>query len=363
LSATQSSSDCSIELRYRCSSEFIPILQHLRASIVVSTYKLGKVAVIQASGSALDVRLTSFPTAMGLAIHPRKITVGTRRGLWTLAAERDIPWEASSSTGPSSNSKSLTLAARDYHITGNISIHELAYHGDTLWGVNTLFSCLCTFETLHNFVPKWKPWFISELRPEDRCHLNGMAMDDDGPRYVTALGQTDVGGGWRENKIDSGCLIDVRNNRIVASGLCMPHSPRLHDSKLFVLNSGCGELCVFDETDGHVDPIDAVPGYTRGLSIAGQFAFVGMSQIRESNVFGGLPIAKKHDALRCGVAVVDLISGRSVAWFEFETAVEEIFAVEVLCNAAPTRIHSPDLEEDDQELWIVPPLKAPSATD
>ncbi|TWT89273.1 TIGR03032 family protein [Neorhodopirellula pilleata] len=359
---SSSNAPVAVELRYRCSEQFLPILQHLNASLLVTTYKLGKLAVIQpvlddASGDLVaDVRLTSFESAMGLARHPTQLAVGTRRGIWRLAGQKDLPREIRLTGQDTPPTSSVTFAARDYHITGNISIHEMAFQGDQLWAVNTLFSCLCTFDSPHNFKPRWKPDFISDLAPQDRCHLNGMALGSDGPKYVTALGRTDVGGGWRENKTSGGCVLDVDTNDVVADGLCMPHSPRLHQGNLYLLNSGRGELCCVDPNKGEITTVDRVPGYTRGLTFAGQFAFIGMSQIRESNVFGGLPISSMHESLRCGIAVVDLVSGRAVAWFEFETAVEEIFSVEILPGANPTFIHSPDLEGNDQELWIVPPF-------
>ena len=64
--------------------------------------------------------------------------------------------------------------------------HEMAWAGEELWIVNTLFSCLCTLRPEYSFVPRWKPPFISALAAEDRCHLNGLAVADGRPRYVTA---------------------------------------------------------------------------------------------------------------------------------------------------------------------------------
>lgn len=98
--------------------------------------------------------------------------------------------------------------------------------GAGLWLVNTRFSCLCTIDSKHSFVPRWRPRFVSGLSPEDRCHLNGLGMRDGRPRYVTALGQTDERGGWRANKRDGGCLIDVDSGEIISQRLSMPHSPR-----------------------------------------------------------------------------------------------------------------------------------------
>lgn len=355
MSAVKNSSDQdekpSKEIRFRCSSDFLPIMRHLNACLMISTYRLGKVAMVQANGDQLSVDLKTFEQAMGIAVSDHEMAIGTRRGLTRLSVARDL-------AVPNALGQKTATAfiSRSSHITGNISIHDMAWCGDQLWAANTLFSCLCTFDSQYNFVPRWKPDFISELAPEDRCHLNGMAADSSGPRFVSVLSKTDQAGGWRDHKTDGGCLIDVQSGETVLSGLCMPHSPRLHDSKLWFLNSGKGELNHLDLETRKSTVVETVPGYTRGLSFGGQFAFVGMSQIRETNVFGGLPICERRDELRCGVAVIDLTTSKAVAWFEFQEGVEEVFAVKILPNAFPAVLHSPNLEGDDKELWVIPPL-------
>ena len=108
--------------------------------------------------------------------------------------------------------------------------------------VNTLFGCLATFSPRASFQPLWRPPFLSALVPEDRCHLNGLAMRDGRPAYVTAVAASDVADGWRDRRRDGGCVIDVASGGIVASGLSMPHSPRWYRDRLWVLNSGTGEF-------------------------------------------------------------------------------------------------------------------------
>jgi uncharacterized protein (TIGR03032 family) len=230
----------------------------------------------------------------------------------------------------------------------------LGWGSDGLWVVNTLFSCLCTLHESYSFVPRWRPPFISKLADEDRCHLNGMAMEAGAPRYVTALAETDTAGGWRANKATTGCVLDVSTGAVLTRGLAMPHSPRVHNGRLWVLDSGTGSLVAMDRTTGTCETVQRVPGYTRGLAFCGQFAFVGLSRIRETNVFGGLPIAERHHELCCGVAVVDLISGRSVAKFQFLSGVDEIFAVDVVPGRAHPVFSGASLDQQPREVWIVP---------
>jgi uncharacterized protein (TIGR03032 family) len=245
---------------------------------------------------------------------------------------------------------------RSSHVTGNIQIHEMAWGADeALWVVNTRFSCLCTLDGSASFTPRWRPPFVSGLEPTDRCHLNGLGMVEGRPRYVTALGQTDEPAGWRSNKASGGILIDVDRGEVIAQGLSMPHSPRWHAGRLWVCESGTGTLGYIDPNTSKYEPIAEVPGFTRGLDFAGDFAFVGLSQVRESAVFSGIPITERlsENERTCGVSVVHLPSGRIVALLRFETAVQEVFAVAVLPGW-----RYPDLINDNDTLlensFVVP---------
>ena len=229
-----------------------------------------------------------------------------------------------------------------------------------LWVVNTAFGCLCTLDDRHSFVPRWRPPFISALAAEDRCHLNGLAMapDERGmmkPRYVTALGETDTAQGWRPNKVTGGCLIDVASGQTVARGFAMPHSPRVHGNRVWMLHSGAGQLVEVDPVGGQVETVTELPGYTRGLALYDRFAFVGLSKIRETSTFGGMPIAARRPELKCGVGVVDLGTGRLVAHLEFVTGVEEIFDVQVIPGVRCPALSGPYPTLDSAApIWTVP---------
>jgi uncharacterized protein (TIGR03032 family) len=166
--------------------------------------------------------------------------------------------------------------------------------------------------------------------PEDRCHLNGLAVRDGQPRYVTALGTTDTPGGWREHKADGGVLIDISTSEIMLRGLSMPHSPRWYDNRLWVLNSGTGELLLVDPNNGRTTVACRLPGYLRGLTFVGPYALVGLCKIREKHIFGGLPVQQLHEVLPCGIAIIDLRSGTQTGFFEFTEGCEELFEIQFL---------------------------------
>jgi uncharacterized protein (TIGR03032 family) len=245
--------------------------------------------------------------------------------------------------------------ARRSHVTGEIQCHEMAFGGSELWVVNTLFSCLCTLDSDHSFVPRWRPPFISSLAADDRCHLNGLAMADGKPKYVTALAETDHPAGWRPKKVETGCLIDVASGATVARGFAMPHSPRIHGGSVWLLDSGRGRLVRVDVANGQWEEVASVPGYARGLAIYGNLAFVGLSKIRETSTFGGVPIADRRDELRCGFGVIEITSGRTIATFEFSSGVDEIFDVSILPGVRFPAIRGPfAADEGDSTIWVVP---------
>ncbi|MCC9599848.1 TIGR03032 family protein [Stieleria sp. JC731] len=365
------------KINYRHSSKFVPILEHLGCSLLVSTYAAGKVASIGAADGELHLRFSNFQQAMGIAIpdalasvdagaanvEARDAEIGKSISARTLAVGGpNLVWfmrDAGSLARQVEPAGTYDRAflARESFVTGNISIHEMAWgHGQELWMVNTLFSCLATLHPDYNFVPRWQPPFIDGLAPQDRCHLNGMAMIDGRPRYVTCLGTSNEARGWREGKVGGGALVDVDSGEVITKGFCMPHSPRWHQGKLFLLDSGRGQLVAVDLDSGKVDVVSDYPGYGRGLAFAGQFAFVGMSRARETSVFGGVPICDDTSRLRCGIVVIDLASGRNVAFLEFESGIEELFDVQVIEHSRRTVLCGPYPQEDQQvPVWVVPP--------
>jgi uncharacterized protein (TIGR03032 family) len=260
-----------------------------------------------------------------MALDARRLALGTRDQVWTFRNAPDIAPRVE----PTGQHDACYLP-RSSQVTGDIAIHEMAWAGDELWIVNTRFSCLCTLHPDYSFVPRWRPPFITALAAEDRCHLNGLVLEDGGPKYITALGDTDTRDGWRANKPQGGCLLAVPSGEVVARGLSMPHSPRLHDGWLWVLESGTGQLILVDPASGRRQTVAALPGFTRGLALVGPYAFVGLSKIRATSAMDGVPLAERREQLKCGLAVVDLRSGQSIALLEFQTAVEEIFDVQLL---------------------------------
>lgn len=335
----------------RCShSESLPaLLTGLRLSVLISTYQTGHLVVVAAREGRLVLTFHQFERAMGIAVKPGTIAVCTRKEVWFLRNAPDI----AAKLQPAAQYDACFLA-RASHFTGDIEAHESAWVGREFWIVNTLFSCLAALHPHYSFAPRWRPPFVSQLRPEDRCHLNGLAIADEQPRYVTALAETDSPAGWRAAKQSGGCLIEVPSGRSLVRGLAIPHSPRVDGNRIFFLHSGQGTLETADPQTGEVSVVASVPGVARGLAIHNGFALVGLSKARPT--LEGVPIVDKRDELRCGLWVVDLRTGAIAAHLEFSAGVEEIFDVQVLPGIVFPYVSGPSAEQDTgQPLWTVPP--------
>jgi uncharacterized protein (TIGR03032 family) len=335
----------------RCThSENLPeLLTGLRLSILISTYRTGHLVVVAARQGRLVVSFHQFDRAMGIAVKPGTIAICTRKEVWFAREAPDI----AAKIEPRGHYDASFLA-RTSHFTDDIHAHESAWVGSEFWVVNTLFSCLAALHPVYSFAPRWRPPFVTALRPEDRCHLNGMAVVDGQPRYVTALAETDSPEGWRAVKATGGCLIEVPSGRIVVRGLALPHSPRVDGDQIFFLQSGDGALAVVDPLNGQVNTVAKLPGVVRGLALHGGFAFVGLSRARPT--LEGVPIVARRDELQCGLWAVDLTTGSVAAHLAFSTGVEEVFDVQVLPEIISPHISGPWAERDTgRPLWTVPP--------
>jgi uncharacterized protein (TIGR03032 family) len=283
---------------------------------------------VRAGSGGLSTLVRTFDKPMGLAAAGGRLALGTRQEVWFFRNAPDIAPRVEPA-----GRHDACFVPRSAHVTGDIAVHELAWSGEELWVVNTRFSCLCTLHPDFSFMPRWRPPFVTALAAEDRCHLNGLAVVEGRPRYVTALGETDTVNGWRANKPRGGCLMEVSSGEVISRGLSMPHSPRWHDGRLWLLESGTGQLVLVDPAAGRRQPVAELPGFARGLALVGPYAFVGLSKIRPTSAMDGVPLADRREQLKCGVAVVDWRDGQVAALLEFQTAVEEIFDVQLLLGS------------------------------
>ena len=323
--ATATSSKTNPALELTASRQFTSWLLQQKLSLGFTTYQAGKLFLL---GLQPDGRLSVFERTynrcLGLWSNGQTVWMSSLYQLWR--------FENVLAPGTSAAGHDRLYVPQVGYTTGDLDIHDLAVEASgRVVFVNTLFGCLATISETHNFVPLWKPPFLSRLAAEDRCHLNGLALEHGKAKYVTAVSQSDVADGWRDRRHDGGCVIDVESNEIIATGLSMPHSPRVYRDKLWLLNSGTGHFGFIDRATGQFEKVAFCPGYLRGLSFHGDYAIVGMSKSRANKTFSGLALdenLKASDAeARCGVQVIDLKSGDVVHWIRIEGVVSELYDV------------------------------------
>ncbi len=314
-----------VKLELQTSRQFSNFLAEQAISLAVTTYQAGKLFLL---GVQPDGRLSVFERTlercMGLCATADSLHVATLYQIWRF--QNVLP------RGAAHGGHDAVFSPRMSWVTGDLDVHDIAIGADGRpVFANTLFSCIATVSDTDSFVPLWQPKFISKLAAEDRCHLNGLTLRDGKPAYVTVVGQSDVADGWREHRRDGGCVIDVESNEVVVSGLSMPHSPRLHNGKLWILNAGTGEFGWVDTAAGKFEPVAFLPGYARGLSFVGDFALVGISLPRDNKTFNGLALneelTRRGAEPRCAIMVIDLRTGDSVHWVRFSGVVQELYDV------------------------------------
>ncbi len=333
---TQCSSDSFVEkpsanhpwIQIYCSRNFTGWLSRHRTSLAFSTYQTGKLFLVGTDpDGGLSLFERTFNRAMGMFGDSQRLWLSTQYQLWR--------FDNALAAGQTYQERDRLYVPRVAYTTGDIDMHDVAVEdsGRVVF-VATSLSCLGTISDRVSMTPLWKPTFISKLVPEDRCHLNGLALRDGRAHYVTAVSQSDVSDGWRSRRNDGGVVVDVTTNEIVCSGLSMPHSPRWYRDQLWVLNSGCGEFGRVNLETKTFEPIAFCPGYMRGLTFVGDHAVVSLSQPRHDKTFDGLPLnaeLEKRDAsAQCGLQVIDLNNGEIAHWLKVENEVAEIYDVVAL---------------------------------
>jgi uncharacterized protein (TIGR03032 family) len=315
-------------IKINCTRGLAGWLSRHNVTIAFSSYQSGRLYLVGVDGQGrVSFHERHFARAMGLWADPQRILLATLFQVWRL--ENVLTPEARTSEGADRH-----YVPRVAHTTGDLDIHDIGVMPDgRIIFVNTLYSCLAQLSGTHSFRVYWKPPFISKLAPEDRCHLNGLAMRDGVPAYVTAVCKSDIVNGWRDRRAEGGCVVDVAANRVVSEKLSMPHSPRLYRDRLWVLNSGKGFLGTVDPQSGEFAPHTFCPGFLRGLAFHNGYALVGLSLPRDGS-FSGLELdgeLEKRDAEPwCGVQIVELSTGNIVEWIRLEGGISELFDVQVI---------------------------------
>lgn len=310
------------------------LLNELNISLAISTYQAGRVVILSSkNGETISQVPIPFKKPMGIACDSNRLAIALLDKVQIFSKCQDEEGERPESLQKFEN---LYIPLAELK-TGELDLHDLEFGKGGLWAVNTRFSCLSNFDMKNSFNPMWKPAFISTLSSTDKCHLNGMAVEDGVPIYATALGQEDEAQSWRKNIVSGGVLIEIKSGQIILDGLAMPHSPRLIDGQLFLLQSAKGELVKVNVQTNSFEVVLKTNGFLRGMSVLNNYAFIGVSQARKSSkTFDQLPVTdmRKH----AGIIVFDLEKNEIIGEIKYETTVEEIFDVRVIKDSTSAAI-------------------------
>jgi uncharacterized protein (TIGR03032 family) len=315
-------------LEVTSSRHFASWMAQHHIGLAFSTYQTGKLFLLgQHPNGQLAVFERTFNRCMGLWADGQTLWLSSLYQLWR--------FENALRPGETHQGYDRLYIPRIGYTTGDLDIHDVVVEASgRVVFVNTKFGCLAMLSERYSFTPLWRPPFLSKLAPEDRCHLNGLALDHGRARYVTVVSSSDVVDGWRDRRREGGCVLDVTTNQTVLAGLSMPHSPRVYCGELWLLNSGAGFLGRVDLSQRTFEPLTFCPGYLRGLAFVDDYAVVGLSEPRHDKTFGGLPLedelARRGAEPRCGLQVIDLRSGDVVHWLRLEGMVTELYDVAVL---------------------------------
>jgi len=306
------------QLRCRARGEFAQWLAESGGSLAITTYSSGKLVLVSSIEGCLRFRTHRFTRPMGIALEGDQLALAVRKQVLLFRRH---------------SSKPNTFTLRRRYNTGKVDAHDVAWGNRGIYFANTRHNNISRVSAARvsnpgHFVPCWQPPFIQGVVRDDHCHLNGLGMRKGKPAMATAFCATGHQGGWREqDRMTGGVLLDVRQNEIVADGLCMPHSPRWHEGRWWLCNSGHGLLSAIDPLSGECTEVCALPGFTRGLCLVGNHALVGLSKIRRKHILDAPPVRARHKKISAGVALVDLVSGRQTGRLEFTGGGREVFEV------------------------------------
>jgi uncharacterized protein (TIGR03032 family) len=309
---------------YRASRGWWDLLSELGISLVVTREYEHLVVCLAMTEGGPRLSCLSLP-------HPSGVAVNRRTGVVTVASTRNpnrvfdfLPVRRYLSRGDAgavpAGSRWL-MPARSRFFPGSLYLHDLAWVGGRLMANAVGHNLVVSLDDDGRWTSRWWPRSIERNgRPRtdhNYLQLNSIAAGRDlAHSFFTASAASPSSRrpGHRNFPVDGrGVVLSGASREPVAFGLTRPHSARLHEGRVFLDNSGYGELGLIEAS--RFVAVARLPGWTRGLCFKDHVAFVGTSQVlpRFSHYAPGI----RADEARCGVYAVDAKTGKtleSVYW-------------------------------------------------
>jgi len=304
-----------------------------KAILAISTYRSGRILFARVdSGNEIKWLVLKREIPSGIAFDDRSLSIATIDEIETYSHE-DIHYHFNTSKAKSGTELFTyfdTIPIKSYK-TGKILCHEIySSCPESIYFISTRYSAIGRLYREHITPCFWKPPFITEFIGEDLCHMNGLGVSNGQPEVISCLAGTNFTRGWRLFPANSGLLINIKTNKIICSGLTLPHSPRMVGESIYFLQSGLSCLSVLDTNTCDLQSITELPGFARGLAIIGKYAIIGISVIRNSNLWESLPVKVKYPTSIQSIVIVDLVKGVIISTFVLPGEFYEIFDIQII---------------------------------
>jgi len=356
------------------SEKFSKILKDFKISLAITSYHSNRLFFLKSDNVNIKISSYKFKSPMGLYIDKDKLTIGTYTQIINFKRNDKVLNQIQNGSLDDETKYTSKILEKDkekmkqwrnnrekelkiikeadtlYHLinsvtTGMINIHDIAWEDNKIWMVNSTFSCLSTLDQNYNFIAEWKPAFITNLVAQDKCHLNGMAMVNGKPKYVTTFNKSNDKDFWKKEREHNGTLIDIDTNEILLNNLIMPHSPKYYQNNIYFSEAGTGIVFKYNLETKEKEEIVKLQGFTRGIAFYDTFMFIGLSQVRSSDIQNPLPLTLMYNQTFSGVWIINLEDNSEVAYYRFEDDVEQVYDINIIENSI-----NPELLNDDNGL-------------
>jgi uncharacterized protein (TIGR03032 family) len=308
-------------LRFRARGDFWDVLEGLEATLLVTREYEHLVVGLSVEKGRPAITFFRLP-------HPSGLVYDRERQVLHLASTRNP--NQILELAPDAGSRALVpVSARFY--PGRAYLHDLALIGGELYANAVGQNLVVRVEPSGGLTPAWWPRCVEVSRKPltDRNHiqLNSIAAGRTLAESFFTASTDQIGPrkpGHRDFPVDGrGVVFSGRIREPVVRGLTRPHSSRLHEGRLFVANSGYGEVGIVE--NGRFDAIARLPGWTRGLAFASGVAFAGTSRVipRFSRYAPGLDLS----ASRCALHALEARSGKVLGSLDWPAG-NQIFAID-----------------------------------
>jgi uncharacterized protein (TIGR03032 family) len=314
--------------------EFWSVIEQLGITLVVSREYEHLLLALSSRAGRPHVTFLRLP-------HPSGITFDTGRKVLFAASTRNpnqlyefepaVGMLKRSDDQPADVADCPLVPVRTRYLPGCSYIHDLAMIGGELYA-NSVGQNVVLRLGERAMSAAWWPRSIDRSEGPDTqrnyIQLNSIAAGDTvETSYFSASGEMPGAfvPGDADYPVDGrGVIFAGATREVMMRGLTRPHSARIHDGRVWVDNSGYGQLAVSDGADGY-EIVTRLPGWTRGLTFAGHIAFVGTSRVipRFRQYAPGLDV----DASSCAIHAIDTRTGDVLGSLDFPTG-NQIFAIE-----------------------------------